>query len=91
MVAPLPSTRSTKPLGTPKPLTLLVVGIWGDEFVALQDKGHTLDHDEPTRPLTEYDAILGPRCRLMDLQHMKYLPLAETEIRRAKYSKSASK
>ena len=68
-----------------KPLTILCLGIWGDEFVALQDKGHMIDHNEPTRPVMEYDLVFGPYCWMLTPEHMKYLPLALTEARRRRY------
>ena len=68
-------------------MTLLVVGIWGDKFVELQDKGHEIDKDEPTRPLAEYDCILGTTCWMMTPDHMKYLPLMLKAARERRYPK----
>ena len=71
---------------TPKPLNILCIGIWGDEFVELADMGHTVDYDLATLPLTEYDVIFGPHCWRMTVDHMKYLPNSLSEARAARYA-----
>ncbi len=72
-----------------KPLRILSIGYWSDFLIKLIDQGHTVDKDEPTLPLTEYDIVWGPTCWLMDSQHEKYEPLAITEARKKRYPKDA--
>ena len=74
---------------TPKPLRILCIGIWGDEFVKLSNQGHQVDKADLLDQVqfSEYDIILGPTCHLMDEQHRKYLLLALSEARRRRYPK----
>ena len=80
---------------TPKPLRILCVGIWGDEFVKLADQGHQVDDantlvfDDGRAEFSDYDLILGPTCHRMDEAHRRYLSLAIAEARRVRYPKGA--
>lgn len=75
---------------TPKPLTILVtppLDQW-EEVAALQAQGHSIHvwGDQTTGfEYADHDLILGPTCWRMDAQHRKYLDLAITEARRARY------
>lgn len=78
---------------TSKPLHILCIGLWGEEFVALQAQGHTVhragvameDRYRLTEhELTSYDLIVGPTCWRLRPDLLKYLPLALKEARRGK-------
>ena len=60
------------------------------EVQELIAKGHEIDAGpmEAGADPWAYDAILGPTCWRMTLQHMKYLPLTVEEIRKRPKEKS---
>lgn len=78
---------------TSKPLRLLVHPEIAalPEFEELRAKGHTVlvmdDVWAESLRLTDFDAILGPTTWRMTPAHIKYLPLAVEEARKARYPK----
>jgi len=59
------------------------------EFQALREQGHVID-TEPTGPVWDYDAIIGPTSWRMTARHIKYLPLTIQEARRLHYPKETT-
>ena len=76
---------------TPKPLTILAIGLEWEELDKLVEQGHTVELVNLgfMGRLTDFDLILGPTCHRMDEAHRKYLSLAIAEARRVRYPKGA--
>ena len=78
---------------TPKPLTILAIGLAWEELNKLAEQGHTVDicttrqAANTLNDFTKYDLIIGPTCHRMDDAHRKYLSLAIAEARRVRYPK----
>ena len=78
---------------TPKPLSILAIGLDWPELESLRAQGHVVSYsprdvhpaEQAIGPPANYDIVIGPNCWLMDEQHRKYLDLAIAEARRRRY------
>lgn len=80
---------------TPKPLRIFILDKDLYETLEVQEykaKGHFIDYAgqyvAPRWPIEENDLVMGKKAWRMDLDLMKYLPLALAEGRRVKYPKA---